>query len=262
MKEFLRTISHEAGKISLDFRNRLDSIGVEKKTAKDLVTEADVAVEAFLIEEIKKQYPDHGIVGEETGTHQGQAYRWIIDPIDGTTSFLHKQPYYSVSIAVEKDGEVVLGAVNAPVLDEFFFAEKGRGATCNGSPIHVSPRDQLIDSVLGTGFACVRYGHERDNLPYFTALLPNIRDIRRYGSVAIDLSYIASARLDGFWELGLHIYDIAAGALILQEAGGRITDFQGEKTGLPEEMAASNGALHGDLTEKLQAVDRAGEIGC
>ena len=257
MKQFLQDISREAGRITLDFRSRLSSLGIEKKSSKDLVTEADKAVESFLVETIRKKYPDHAILGEESGSHQGQeGYRWIIDPIDGTNSFLHGQPFYSVSIALEKDGTIVLGAVNAPILDEFFFAENGQGATCNNSPIRVSNCSDLINGMMGTGFACVRNDRARHNLPYFNAILPHIRGIRRFGSVAIDLSYVACGRMDGFWELALHTYDIAAGALILQEAGGKFTDFSGSTTNIPQEIVGTNGRLHEPLLALLQEVDR------
>jgi myo-inositol-1(or 4)-monophosphatase len=157
---------------------------------------------------------------------------------------------------LEKDGTVIMGAVNAPILDEFFFAEKGQGATLNDKPIQVSTCDQLINGMMGTGFACVRNNHTRNNLPYFSAILPHIRGIRRYGSVAIDLCYLACGRLDGFWELALHIYDIAAGALILQEAGGTLTDFNGRPDNIPNELVGTNGLLHAPLLAMLQEVDR------
>lgn len=256
MKDFLKDISLEAGRLSLEYRSRLSSIGVERKSAKDIVTEADTAVEDFIIAAIHKRFPDHAIMAEESGSSSGNHYRWIIDPIDGTASFLHGQPFYGISIALEREGDIVLGAVNAPVLEEFFFAEKGQGATCNENAIHVSQESQLIDSMVGTGFACVRNDLPRNNLPYFNAIVPQVRGIRRFGSVSIDLCYIACARLDAFWELGLHIYDIAAGGLILEEAGGRLTDFRGGCDGLPGEMLGSNGRLHASLSTILEDVDR------
>ena len=262
MKQFLQDICRGAGRITLDYRKRLSSLNVEKKSPKDVVTEADKVVERFIVDSIRKRYPDHGLLGEESGVHEGRVgYRWIIDPIDGTNSFLHKQPFYAVSIALEKNGTIIMGAVNAPILDEFFFAERGRGATLNDKPVKVSTCDQLINGMMGTGFACVRNNHVRHNLPYFSAILPNIRGIRRFGSVAIDLSYVACGRLDGFWELGLHLYDIAAGALILEEAGGTFTDFRGQKDNIPNEIVGTNGLLHTPLLAMLQEVDRRAEGG-
>jgi myo-inositol-1(or 4)-monophosphatase len=210
-------------------------------------------VEHYLIEQIKQRYPDHAIVGEETGTHQGSEYRWIIDPIDGTGSFVHDLPYYSTSIALEHAGELVLAAVYAPVLGELFMAEKGRGATLNDKPIRVSDCDTLSEAaMLGTGFACLRNDLEHNNLPYFAAIAPKIRGIRRLGTCAIDLSYVACGRFDAFWELGLKIYDISAGMLILTEAGGTVTDFSGTSTdNLPGEILATNGTLHKELSKIL-----------
>jgi myo-inositol-1(or 4)-monophosphatase len=244
LKEFLFDIIKQAGKISLEYREKLSSMRVSKKSEKDLVSEADLAVESYLIDRIKQRYPSHAIMGEESGSYGDNACRWIIDPIDGTTSFVHGQPFYSISVALEKEGDIVLGAVNAPVLNELFHAEKGQGAFCNGQPIHVSSRGQLIDSVLGTGFSCVRNNLEHDNLPYFNKILPHIRGVRRYGSCAIDLSYVAAGRMEGFWELSLHLYDMAAGWLILEEAGGRVTDFSGGTAHLPGQLVATNGLIH------------------
>jgi len=203
LKEFLRDIVDEAGRISLAYRGKVAELEVQRKSAKDLVTEADEGVEVFLRGEIGKRYPDHGILGEEGGLKAGNEYRWIIDPIDGTTSFVHEQPFYSISVGVERGGEMMLGAVNGPVLGEIFLAEKGEGATLNGKRIRVSQRERLGDAVLGTGFACVRVDLAENNLPYFAALVPKIRGVRRYGSAALDLGYVACGRLDGFWELNL-----------------------------------------------------------
>ena len=255
MKTFLESIIKQAGRISLDYKARLADVRVSRKSEKDLVTEADVAVEHYLVKQIRQRYPDHAIVGEETGTHAGSEYRWIIDPIDGTGSFVHDLPYYSTSIALEHAGELVLAAVYAPVLGELFMAEKGNGATFNGRPIRVSDCDTLSDAMLGTGFACLRNNLEHNNLPYFAAIAPKIRGIRRLGTCAIDLSYVACGRFDGFWELGLKIYDISAGMLILTEAGGTVTDFSGCRTdNLPGELLATNTKLHNTISNILTGV--------
>lgn len=255
MNDFLRHIVMEAGRMSLDFRSRLASVQINKKAPKNMVSEADVAVEQFLVGQIRQRYPDHAILGEESGSQTGSGqYRWIIDPIDGTNSFLHQQPFFSTSIAMEKDGQVILGAVYAPVLGELFLAERGKGASLNGSPIHVSKENRLIDCVMGTGFACMRDGLPRNNLPYLGAVLPKIRDVRRYGSVAVDLCYVACGRLDGFWELNLQLYDIAAGLLICTEAGGTITTFLGAQQPIGQELVATNGHIHKDLVALLTQV--------
>ena len=228
---------------------------VDPKSEKDFVTEADIAVENYLIEQIKQAWPDHSILAEETGAQSGSDWRWVIDPIDGTASFMHNLPYYSISIALEHKGAPVLAAVNAPALGELFFAEKGNGATLNGKPIHVSDCDTLTDAMLATGFACLRHNLAHNNLPYFNALAPRIRDIRRHGSAAIDLAYVACGRFDGYWELNLNAYDVAAGMLICTEAGGRVTDFSGHRTdNLPREILATNGKLHDELSNILMDV--------
>jgi myo-inositol-1(or 4)-monophosphatase len=254
MKQFLKSIMTEAGRIAMAHKARLSQMQVDRKSDKDLVTEADLAVEHYLVEQIKMHYPEHAILGEESGSHLGNEYRWLIDPIDGTTSFVHDQPFFSISVALEKSGEIILAGVNAPVLGELFMAEKGVGATLNDKPIHVSQRDKLIDSVLGTGFACVRQNLEHNNLPYFAKVVPVIRGIRRYASAAVDLSYVACGRMEGFWELNLKIYDIAAGMLILTEAGGKVTDFAGGTTNQPHETLATNGKIHDELSAILMQV--------
>lgn len=251
MYAFLKDIITEAGRIALEHKSRLSDVQVNRKSDKDLVTEADVAVENYLVEQIKQTYPDHAILGEESGAHVGNEYRWIIDPIDGTTSFVHDQPFFSNSVALEHNGEIILGAVNAPVLGELFMAEKGNGATLNGQPIRVSARDTLSDCVLATGFACLRENLEHNNMPYFANIAPVVRGMRRYGSAAIDLAYVACGRLDGFWELNLHIYDIAAGMLIAKEAGGSLTDFAGKSENIPAEILATNGKIHNQLSTIL-----------
>ena len=254
MKEFLHDTIIKAGQMTLDYRSRLSSMKVTKKSPKDLVTEADVAVENFIVARIAKHFPTHSILGEESGQHEGDRYRWVIDPIDGTTSFVHEQPFYSVSIALEKDGQTILGAVNVPVLGELFEAEKGSGAYLNGKPIHVSSESKMINSVLATGFACMRSDLEHDNLPYFNNIVRKVTGIRRYGSAAVDLAYVACGRLEGFWELNLNIYDVAAGILILTEAGGRISDFSNGTENFYGQIVATNGHVHDQLLSLL--VDR------
>ncbi len=258
MKAFLHNIIRRAGQLCLQYKEQLNELTITYKTPKDLVSNADRAVEEFLITEIRKQYPDHAILGEESGEIKGGRYRWVIDPIDGTTSFLHDQPYFSVSIAVFNNGRAEMAAVYAPVFNELYFAEKGQGAFRNDRPIHVSSRGLIEESVVATGFACIRAGWTENNLPLFSAVLPRARGVRRYGSAAIDLCYVASGRLDGFWELNLAEYDIAGGSLILREAGGRISDFSGETSGLPGEMMATNGRIHEELRTLLQSARKNG----
>jgi myo-inositol-1(or 4)-monophosphatase len=244
MKDYLHDIILRAGQITLEYRHKVGGLKVDRKSTRDLVSEADRAVEDFLVEQIRRNYPSHGIFGEETGKHGGNDFCWVIDPIDGTTSYVHGQPFYSVSIALQQNGRTILAAVHAPALGELFEAQAGKGATLNGETIRVTKESRLEDSLLATGFACMRDNLSHNNLPYFQQIMPQIRDIRRTGSAAVDLSYIACGRLEGFWELNLKLYDIAAGMLIVSEAGGKTTDFSGEMTGLPGELIATNGKIH------------------
>ncbi len=248
MIDFAKRIAVEAGRIALEEYENIGRSGIIFKSEKDIVTSADRKVEEYLIGEIAREFPGHGIYAEETGrSGAGSRHCWVIDPIDGTTSFVHDQPYFSVSIAYKEGGEARLGVVNAPRLNELYWAEKGGGAFCNGRRIKVSSRDKLINSVLATGFACVRSDLPKNNLEYFCRILPKLRGIRRYGSAAIDLSYVACGRLEGFWELNLKEYDIAAGAVILEEAGGSVCDFNGGKNYPEDGTVATNGKIAEEL---------------
>ena len=232
----------------MDYRKNLKHIGVESKTtSKDIVTEADKGIERFIREELAREFPDHAITGEEEGASGDHEYRWIIDPIDGTVSYLHEQPFFCISIALSHNDELVLGAVYAPVFDELFFAEKGKGAFLNDEPIRVSSEAELVQSVVATGFACLRSNLEKNNLPAFNVVAPQVRGMRRFGSAALDLCSVAAGRLEAYWESNINIYDVAAGVLILREAGGKVTDYSGEQTRIPDEVLASNGAVHENL---------------
>jgi myo-inositol-1(or 4)-monophosphatase len=253
MQEFLEDIIKQAGELTLEYRKRLSTVRVDRKSAKDLVTEADVAVEKLITAAIKNKYPAHSILGEETGLTKGDDSRWIIDPIDGTVSFVHQQPFYSVSIALERNGVITNAAVYAPVLGELFTAVKGGGAFLNGKAIKVSRCDVLGDSLLATGFACIRSGLAENNLPIFTKMMPLIREVRRYGSAAIDCCYVACGRLEGFWEYNLNIYDVAAGRLIVEEAGGKFSDFNETDSKLYSQVLATNGILHSQICGVIQS---------
>lgn len=228
MLSFLKEISLQAGKICLDAWQKNDRETLSFKNEKDIVTDTDRKIENYLIKAILDRYPHHDIFGEETGSiNQNGPCCWIIDPIDGTTSFAHKQPFFSISIAIKVGPEIQYGAVFAPALNQLFYAQKGKGSFLNDIPIRVSPARHLIESVLSTGFACLRAGKIPNNLKFFNDIAPCIRDIRRYGSAAIDLCYVACGKVDGFWEMELNLYDIAAGTLIVTEAGGTVCDFSG-----------------------------------
>jgi myo-inositol-1(or 4)-monophosphatase len=254
MKDFLMDVIKEAGECTLEFRKNLGSLDVEKKSKKDLVTEADKATEDLIRQRISERYPSHGILGEEGGEVGSSAERWIVDPIDGTASFVHGQPYYSVSMAFEKDGEVLLGAVYAPALDELYVAEKGKGAFLNGVAITKSPTRDLEQAIMATGFACLRSELPRTNLPYLNALLPQMRDMRRLGSAALDLCYVAAGRLEGFWELNLNLYDVAAGMLVVEEVGGKCTDFSGAPVSDCMEILVTNALIHDRVVDIFKGV--------
>ncbi len=252
MISFIKNLVLEAGMICLEGQQNLTFHDLEFKSTKDIVTEIDKKVEAFLVKAILARYPDHGVLGEEYGVVQAKSgFKWIIDPIDGTTSFVHRLPFYSISIALEKEGELVLGVVYAPALKQLFYAEKGNGAFVGDIPIHVSETRELDNAVMATGFACLRAGLQNNNLPIFNEIVPKLRDIRRFGSAALDLCYTALGSLDGFWEMNLNVYDIAAGIVILKEAGGVVTDFTGGRQFPEKGIAAANKDLHNELIRIL-----------
>jgi len=219
--------AREAGHLLLRYFNRMENIPVEEKQANDFVTEVDRASEQLIIRAIRKAYPDHAILAEESGDHAGKEYLWIIDPLDGTTNYLHGFPQFSVSIGVQRRGELVAAVVHDPLRDETFTAHKGGGAYLNGRRIRVSKRKDLQGALLGTG---IPYRDQRFVDHYFGMMKALIRDaagVRRPGSAALDFAWLAAGRIDGFWELGLARWDFAAGALLVQEAGGVVTDLSG-----------------------------------
>lgn len=243
---------------SKDFR-------IESKGEGNLVTEADWAAEAVIVETIRARFPDHRFLAEEGGDHSkagspepaDSIYKWVIDPLDGTTNFAHAYPMFCVSIALEARGEIVLGVVYDPLREETFLAEAGRGATMNQRPIGVSKTEKLNDSLLVTGFA---YGVREDvenNLDHFANFCLRVQGMRRSGTAALDLCYVAIGRLEGFWELELSPWDTAAGILIIREAGGRVTDFSGRPFSIyRREILASNGKIHEEMIEVLRLKKR------
>ena len=229
MIEFLTGLANLAGAESLRYFGKIKAGDVEgKATSKDLVSIADKAIEKLIVSKILERFPDHDIFGEETG-HRGtkSEYCWIIDPIDGTQSFVKHHPYYSISIALYKNGTGYAGAVNAPALGRLFTAVSGQGAFENGQMIHVSDCTELENAACATGFARLRENKVEPVLEKFVRVLPHLRDIKRCGSAALDLAMTAAGVFDGYWEEGLQLYDMAAGAIIVREAGGVVTDFLG-----------------------------------
>lgn len=208
-----------------------------------MVTEADVAVEAFLKENLTQQYPEFGFWGEESGQTADQSRRWIVDPIDGTHSFSKGQYHWALSVALEIDQELVFGAVYAPALNDYYCAKKGQGAWRNGEPIHVSNETHLADAMVCTGFACVRQFLKENNLQRFCRIAEATMGQRRFGDAALDICLVADGQVDAFWEQELNLYDIAAGALIAQEAGATLTDFQGNEGLFPKQVLATNGKI-------------------
>jgi myo-inositol-1(or 4)-monophosphatase len=222
----------------------------------DLVTDADMKSEALVIEGIKGRFPGHDILAEEEGDFGIKSdYLWIIDPLDGTTNYAHGFPIYSVSIALEYKGEVIVGVVYDPNLDELFTAEKGKGAFLNGSIVKVSEIGELDKSLLATGFPY--YFRERPDLilQFFRGFSMRVQGIRRAGAATIDLTSLACGRFDGYWEFGLKPWDMAAGSLIAKEAGARITRFNGEDFDIRiPEIMASNGLIHEHMLEVIKGL--------
>ncbi|KPJ91143.1 MAG: inositol monophosphatase [Gammaproteobacteria bacterium SG8_11] len=219
--------ARNAGNIIARSVDRLDQITISVKAENDYVSEIDRQAEQEIIHTIRKAYPNHGILGEETGSHEGDEYLWIIDPLDGTTNFLHGFPQFAVSIGLKHKGRLEQAVVYDPLRQELFTASRGAGAQLNDRRIRVSKRNDLEGALLGTGFPFKQQQHLETYLKTFKALFPMTAGIRRAGSAALDLAYVAAGRLDGFWEIGLNPWDMAAGVLLIQEAGGLVSDFSG-----------------------------------
>jgi myo-inositol-1(or 4)-monophosphatase len=222
-------IAIRAARVSGDLIQRssekVSKLTVNKKSKNDFVTEVDLMAEQEIIKIIKTAYPDHSILAEESGETPGNHYTWVIDPLDGTTNYLHGYPQYAVSIALKNKGKTEIGVIYDPLRDELFTAEKGGGAMLNNRRLRVSKQVELSTALLGTGFPFKYPEHLDTYLKMFKDLTNKTAGIRRAGSAALDLAYVALGRLDGFWEIGLKEWDLAAGVLLIQEAGGVATDF-------------------------------------
>ena len=226
-----------------------------KSTSIDLVTDVDRASDALLVQRITREFPDDSLLTEETGAARDgtSGYRWVIDPLDGTTNYAHGFPHFAVSIGIERGGEREIGVVYDPIKEELFHAERGGGAFLNGKPIRVSPTDDLSRSLLATGFAYDVHTADNPNLEYFGRFLLRAQAVRRAGSAALDLCYVACGRFDGFWELSLHPWDVAAGLLILDEAGGHSSDLDGSPAPASgERLVSSNTAIHSLLLDVIR----------
>ena len=243
-----------AGKILTENLGKVRHIEHKGGEATNLVTEVDKESERFIIGTLKKHFPGHDFLGEETGEYKIQSeYRWIIDPLDGTVNYAHGLPIFSVSIALEYKGEIVLGVVYDPSHDELFSAEKGKGAYLNNVRLSVSKASQLIDSLLVTGFPYDVKNDVNSYLNPFKEFMIEGQAIRRLGSAALDLAYVACGRFDGFWEGKLNAWDMAAGVLLVTEAGGCWTDYNGNpSTVYNPKMLATNGRIHQQMVDVLK----------
>jgi myo-inositol-1(or 4)-monophosphatase len=239
----LEEVVREAGSIALAYFKDLKNMEVNKKSPRDFVTAADVAVEDFLKETLTRKYPEYGFWGEESGQSANQTNRWIVDPIDGTHSFSRGQYYWAISVALEIEQELIIGAVYAPALNDCYCAEKGKGAWKNGLPITVSSESNLAEAMVATGFACLRSYLTDNNLERFGRIAQNTTGQRRFGSAAVDICLVADGQVDAYWEQELNLYDVAAGALIASEAGATVTDFKGHEGIFPKQILVTNGKI-------------------
>lgn len=249
-------VATQAGKLLLEAQGKARQ--VTKKGEVDLVTDMDWRAETLIVDALRSAFPDHSILAEEGTRMEGPApYRWLIDPLDGTTNYAHGFPVFCVAIALEQGGVPVLGVAYDPSRDELFVTERGRGAFLNGDPIYVSHSASLNESLLATGFPYDIRENPRNNLAEYAAFSLRCRGVRRLGSAVLDLCYVAAGRLDGFWELRLDPWDLAAGALMVEEAGGRITDLGGGPFTLNKrQIVASNGRIHPEMVELLKELSR------
>ncbi len=244
--------AHRAGRLLAAHRGRPRTVGT-KSSEIDLVTEVDRASERLLYQAIARRFPDHGFQGEEGGrSHPTAPYRWIVDPLDGTTNFVHGVPVFGISIALAHHEDIVLGIIHDPSQRETFTAIKGRGAWVNGRRIHVSRTRTLAKSLLSTGFSAKFRTNPQPYLEWFWAFQSRCHAVRRMGSTALSLAYVACGWQDGFYEEDLKSWDIAAGLLLVKEAGGRVSDFHGRPVRLEDgRLVASNGSLHRQMLALL-----------
>jgi len=249
-------IAREAGALLASYYER--RVPFESKGEFDLVTGADRASEKLIVERIGSHFPSHGILAEEGGGHDSASeYRWYVDPLDGTTNFAHSFPMFNVTLALARGEELIAGVVFDPLANEIFTAERGAGAYLNNRRIHVSNAKRLAESLSSTGFPS-RKRHHNANIYFYYQLAMASHGVRRTGSAAIDIAYVACGRLDFFWEFGLKPWDLAAGSLLVQEAGGRISQMDGVAHNVTgsDSFLADNGALHGEILEIFGEVFR------
>ena len=245
--------ARRAGAIINRASQDIGTLTIKSKNYNDFVSEVDVAAERVIIDTLKDAYPDHGFLGEESGSSENQSdFIWIIDPLDGTTNFLHNFPQYCVSIALQHKGEITQAVIYEPNRNDLYTATKGRGAFLNDKRIRVSKCDKLQQSLIGTGFPFRDFKHLDTYLAMFKSMLQKTSGIRRPGSAALDLAYVANGSLDAFWEIGLSSWDIAAGALLVQEAGGIISNLNGKEGWLESgNILAASPKIYDAMVETL-----------
>jgi myo-inositol-1(or 4)-monophosphatase len=252
MLNFAIQTARDAGQILLEKFGR--KINITMKGDINLVTEADLASEKLIIERIKSYHPKHSILAEESGNavvYGDSKWKWIIDPLDGTTNYAHGYPCFCVTLALEHEGEIVIGVTYDPTRNELFAAEKGQGTTLNNKPVKVSAAEKLGDSLICTGFP-YDFKQKENFARHLTEFLLNSRGVRRDGSAAIDMAYVACGRFDGFWEEGLNAWDVAAGVLMINEAGGQVTYYDGSPFSIyAPPICASNGLIHSQMLQIL-----------
>jgi len=255
-KEIAISAAMKAGRLLLDHLDRTNRFLVNQKQKFDFATEVDAKSEEIIIITIKEQCPGHAIFSEESVKEPATGgYRWIIDPLDGTTNYIHNYPAFAVSIALEYDGEIILGLVYDPIRDELFCGERGIGAYLNEKPIHVSSIFNMKDCLLATGFPVRCHQYLNQYLTSFKRIFMQVSGIRRAGAAALDLAYVACGRCDGFWEVRLSPWDIAAGSLLVQEAGGIISDFRGTDQHIwTGSVVAGNKAIYREILKVVQEV--------
>lgn len=248
-----------AGAVLKNYLGKLEDAVIEKGRPGDLVTAADKASEALILEVLGRHFPHHSILAEESGNlgDQQNPYLWVIDPLDGTTNYAHQYPAFTVSIGLMIDGLPQVGVIYDPSHDELFRAAQGLGATRNRRPIKVSQTSALSKSLLVTGFAYDRRETTDNNYAEFCHLTHLTQGVRRSGSASLDLAHVACGRLDGYWERGLSPWDMAAGVILLQEAGGKVTAYDGSLLNIPSgRILATNGQIHASLSQELMQVPR------
>lgn len=256
--DFSVWLCREAGKILMSgFRSKTTVVSYKSRT--DMVTDIDRKSEEFITSIIKKEFPDHSIIAEEGGSYiSGDDFKWYVDPLDATNNFAHGIPFFCVSIGLwsKKENSIISGVVCDPFHDEIFSASLGKGSFCNEEKIHVSNTSDIGYALLSTGFPYAKDDMNKNNLRQFNKFLPKIQCIRRLGSAALDLCYLACGRIDGYWEPMLHPWDTAAGSLIVTEAGGRVTKYNGDPfdPNFPE-ILASNGHIHTEMLKIINAQD-------